>query len=111
MIDFSGIDFKKMPPCRKVLLNKIKRTSYLARTMRQSSENFIGKPDGGWYLNENNEMDIDYFAGNPYPENITNISFDENEDNDEEKDSFMLSPSDDEISNSDDSDDEWDPRK
>lgn len=104
---FIGVDFKNMPPCRDVLLNKMKRTNYLAEIIKHSTENIIKTPKEGWIMNENNEMEIEYFACSPYPEDIANIMI--ADDTDEEDSNIHVSSSDDDESYSDDFEDgEWD---
>lgn len=107
--NISGIDFKNMPPCKKVLLNKIKRTCYLSQIMQRSNQGAIERPDDGWILTENNELEIDYFVGNPFPDNITNTSIDENIDENEDDAVCEISSSEDESEVSDDSDVDWNP--
>lgn len=50
-----------MPPCKKVLTNKIKRTSCLTRMIKSSKNNFIDRPDalnGYWTKTENLKLNI-----------------------------------------------------
>lgn len=101
-----GIDFKSMPPCKRVILNKAHRTRYFAHVIKNASDNFIEKPSDGWTINEKNEMEIEYFSGDSYPDSIANIECDEQCDEDNEA---LYSSSDDD--ESDISDDEWLPKK
>lgn len=79
------MDFKNLPPSKSVLLHKIERTIYLARMIKCSSENFFGVPQKGWMANENGELEIEYFSGAVYPESIADMTYaDENSDNDDE---------------------------
>lgn len=111
-IDFIilGVDFKNMPPCQRVLLNKIRRSNHLSHMVKSSSKNFIGLQDctsGAWIINENNQMEIDYFSGAAYPDNIENIVIG-NEDNENEDESNCSSSSDDDTDDSgSDSDTDW----
>lgn len=59
-----------MPPCKSVLLNKIYRTNYLAKMVKFAQENTIDQAKDGWYINESNEMEIEYFSGDPFPDNM-----------------------------------------
>lgn len=97
-----------MPPCRTVLMNKIKRTNTVTRMIKSAGENSIEKPKAidGYCLNENNEFAIEYFPGYPYPENIEailsqnhcdNNNSDQNTDDEDDLD-FNLSSSDEEFS-------------
>lgn len=94
-----------MPPCKKVLLNKIARTEYLSEIIKNASNNIIEQPKTGWII-ENGDMQIEYFNGNPFPETITTISLnDQNNDSDNAEDFF--SSSDDELNDPEESDEEW----
>lgn len=100
-----------MPPCKKVLLHKMQRTQYLAQMIKHSTDGHIAQPESGWIIDENGTMEIDYFDGNPFPENITTTSFDENEDDPEESEYASYSSADDEVDDMKDSDDDWEPKK
>lgn len=78
--------------------------------IKNAFEKLIGLPEKGWIFGEDGYMEIDYFGGNPFPENIANISFDEDIDETEDEDGY-LSISDDEFDESEDSDEEWEPKK
>lgn len=91
-----------MPPCKSVLLKKLQRTSTLAKMIKCSSNNIIVMLKDGWIINDRGEMEIDFFDGNPYPENITDISIDTN--NEEENDDEDVYCSSDESDESDESD-------
>lgn len=69
--------------------------------MKCCNENSIGKPKSGWIINECNEMEIDYFDEDPYPEHITEISGDDSTDEEDNEDVHISS------SNESD-DDDWD---
>lgn len=75
-----------MPPCKKVLKKKIDRVKYFAKMIKFCNRNFVDRAENGWILNECKEMEIDYFSGGPYPENITNISISTQEDEDSDDD-------------------------
>lgn len=89
----TGVEFKNMPPCKKVLYKKIQRANYLAKVMKDSNQNTIeNRPESGWILNEFNELEIEYFEGSPYPEHITEISIDNlSDEEDESEDAYFSS--------------------
>lgn len=64
-----------MPPCQKVLINKIKRTQSLTRMIKSSNENSMQLPEAydGYRLNESKEFEIAYFSGYPYPQNFSDV--------------------------------------
>lgn len=100
-----------MPPCRNVLKNKIERTQYLSQMIKNASLNHIGDPTKGWIIDENGDMEINYFTGNPFPDSIAKITINESEPEDEEdyiSSSDYDSNDDDEV---EDSNDEWDPKQ
>lgn len=107
---FVGVDFKNMPPCKKVLMNKIERSQYLARMMKNSVNGTIDKPGIGWILSETGDIEIDYFSGDPFPEDVATLPIDLQEDSEDEEGGH-LSSSDEEYDERDDSDDEWEPNK
>lgn len=39
--EFTGIDFKNIPPCRAVLYNKVRRSNYIAKMIKSANQNFI----------------------------------------------------------------------
>lgn len=102
------MDFKHLPPCQSVLRMKIERTNYLAGIIKSSSENYIGAPKNGWFINENGELEMEYFSGNPYPEIVTNMSRSNDSDSDEE---FQLSSEDEDETDGESSDDDWNTKK
>ena len=91
---------------------KVKRTEYWTQMIRDSTQNIIQQAFDGWQLNDDNELEIQYFNGNPYPDNIANISIDEKddaEDDEEEDDNAYASSSnenEDDYENDDSSDEE-----
>lgn len=60
-----------MPPCRKVLLNKINRTDHLAQIIKNANNDTISESTDGWYINENGIMEIEYFNGDQFPDDVT----------------------------------------
>lgn len=58
-----------------------------------STKNFIQPATDGWQLNDNDELEIQYFHGNPYPDDIADISDDQSE-NTEDNDNANISSSD-----------------
>lgn len=102
-----GLDFKNMPPCKSVLVNKIARVDYLTRILKSPCESIIGAPDSGWQTNDG-KLEIRYFSGSPYPESIADMTCSDDSDNDEE---FQLSSGDEEESDHDSSDDDWSVKK
>lgn len=79
--------------------------------MKLSSENTIIRSTDGWLINENNEMEIEYFSGNPYPDNIANMPIDENDDIDDNSQLNVSSSDEEHNDNDDDEDDAWEPYK
>lgn len=62
--------------------------------MKGCNQNVIDKPESGWILNEHNELEIEYFEGNPYPEHVTDISIDNSTDEEDENETAYFSSSD-----------------
>ncbi|XP_055307994.1 uncharacterized protein LOC129572103 [Sitodiplosis mosellana] len=102
-----GVDFKNLPPCKSVIRKKIERTNYMAQMVKQSEQNYLEIPSDGWFINEMNELELDYYSGSPFPTSITNMTSDEdlNEEND---DHVVYNSSDDEEEYEDD-DNDWNP--
>lgn len=76
--------------------------------IKTCSTNLIDKAKEGWRINENSEMDIDYYTGAPYPSSITNLVLNENDisiNNECSEDSSISSS--DEDSEDDTEDDDW----
>lgn len=97
-----------MPPCRNVLQNKIERTQYLSKMIKNASRNHIGDPTKGWVLDENGDMEINYFTGNPFPDNIAKIPLDENKYEPEDENGYISSSDYDSFDEeAEDSGDEW----
>lgn len=96
-----------MPPCRSVLLKKIERTEYLSHMIKYACNKDIAEPRSGWIVGNSGEFQIEYFTGNPFPEIVTKISFeDEQDDTDDEE---VACSSNDEFDDGE-SDDEWNPK-
>lgn len=92
IIYIPGIDFKHMPPCRKVLLKKIKRTHCLTAIIKNARESLINiELTNDWYIDDYNKLSIQYFDGNPYPDSIADITTHD----DEEEENCYVSESDD----------------
>lgn len=79
--------------------------------IKNASNNNIEQPEKGWMKDENQFMEINYFDGSPFPENIAR-STELRENNDSEDDEDNISSSDDECNECDDdeSDTEWQPK-
>lgn len=91
-----------MPPCQNVLSRKIFRTKILTSIIKNAKEPAIDiNLSEGWYVDENGKLAIDYFSGNPYPENITEITSVDGIDDDDSEDDYA-SESDSDICDSDD---------
>lgn len=63
-----------MPPSKSTLINKIKRTNYLARLIKSCAINNIDLDDPqmhGWSVDEK-EYVIDFYSGPQYPEFFVN---------------------------------------
>lgn len=69
----TGINFKAMPPCESVLLNKIRRSIQVTQLIKQSQMNNLDVPSAsdGWLINDDGKYGIEYFSGLPYPDQIT----------------------------------------
>lgn len=80
ILNISGLDFKNLPPCQSVLKKKIVRANYLAYMMKKAIHNTINPPSEGWYTDEYGKMSIDYFDGDPFPKNITDIALQSDDD-------------------------------
>lgn len=80
--------------------------------IKRSRENFIDLPacmSNAYIINENNQMEIDYFDGTAYPNDFANIvTTDEDEDIENVDENESISSSEDESNeNSSDSDFDW----
>lgn len=87
-VSISGMDFKTMPPCRPVLINKVKRANYISQMIKTCHKNLIPLdfPDlHGWVLSDN-QFVIEYFNGLRFPDSIADEDkareIEENEDSD-----------------------------
>lgn len=70
-----------MPPCQKVLRNKIKRTNHITRLIKNADKHFVEEQnpcDNGWIKNEN-RYDIDFYDGDQCPESIASEAVDQAE--------------------------------
>lgn len=74
--------------------------------IKDSTKNYIDAPKVGWILNENSELEIDFFSENPYPDSIANISIDDHEDEGKDDENTCVSSSDEEENDYEDSEDE-----
>lgn len=91
-MEFSGVDFKNMPPCRNVLLRKIHRKKILTSIIKKACNNVVDLPlHNGWYIDDNSRLMIEYFTGSPYPDSLPDISIKEASDEEE----YYVSESDD----------------
>lgn len=98
-----------MPPCQKVLLNKIKRTNTIVRMIKSADKNFIEvpKPVDGYCLDGSKNFEIEYFPGHAYPGDIAELMKDSQIDNnnstenDENEIELNLCSSDEEFEESD----------
>lgn len=93
-----------MPPCNKVLMKKIERSQYLARMMKNCVNGTIDKPGIGWISSDTGDIEIDYFSGDPFPEDVATLPIDIQGDSEDE--GGYLSSSDEQYDERDDSDDE-----
>lgn len=80
ILNISGIDFKNLPPCQSVLEKKIVRANTLAYMIKQATNNTINLPTEGWHTDEYGKIRIDYFDGDPFPENITDLALQSDDD-------------------------------
>lgn len=64
-----------MPPCKRVLLNKIKRTNAITRMLKQSALNdtYLPKLSEGWALNSDGEFCTQYLEGELFPSDILDL--------------------------------------
>lgn len=67
--------------------------------IKHATNNFISSPFEGWSTDENGRMTIDYFDGDPFPKNITDIVPESDDDDFED-------PIDDSTSSEDDTEDD-----
>lgn len=63
--------------------------------MKKATYNTISSPSEGWSTDENGRMTIDYFDGDPFPKNITDlVPQSDDEDFDDLTDAYDLCESD-----------------
>lgn len=79
--------------------------------IKNSTKNIIEKPKDGWLVNENDEMEIDYFADNAYPNVVDEIQIRDEEDDTEDDENGYISSSDEDEYHNEGSDDEWIPKQ
>ena len=82
-----NIDPKTFPPCRRVLLEQIKRAWYIIRLYKTATTAYpaqqLAEIDYGWKLSDDHEfLDIKWFEGEQVPAAVENIV--ELEESDEE---------------------------
>lgn len=74
-------------------------------------------PNHGWFRNERNELEIDYYSGSPYPTSIADMTSDkvsndgDNFDDEEEDDKLIYDSTDDEEENEEFDDNDWYPEQ
>lgn len=86
-----------MPPCRNVLLKKIKRSHHLTTMIKNARNNSINlELENEWCVDENNKLLIKYFDGNSYPDSITDITITDENESEEEEISYISESDDDE---------------
>lgn len=75
IFNYLGVAFKNMPPCQKVLTNKLKRMLSMTRMIKTSNQNSIDVPKAvdGYGVDESNRFTIEYFSGYPYPQDISDL--------------------------------------
>lgn len=75
-----GVAFKNMPPCQKVLMNKMKRMLSVTRMIKSAGKTSVHVPEAvdGYCTKENGNFSIEYYSGLPYPENICDLINDKN---------------------------------
>lgn len=76
--------------------------------IKSASNNNIAEPQKGWLVNEFGEFEIMYFEGDPFPQNITEISSEIPTDETDDEETWHSS--DDEFDDGEDTDDEWLPK-
>lgn len=99
-----GTEFKCLPPCLSVLVNKIERANYLARIIKTCNQNnlwFADPGNHGWIKNSNNQFEIDFYSGPQFPEVIEKEVHNLNEASSDEESDISLSDESDYESSSD----------
>lgn len=82
------MDFKCLPPCKNVLMRKIARTHTLAKMIKHAHNQFIGSDlNDGWNIVDN-KLTIDYYSGEPYPVDVSEILSRDIGESDDEADHF-----------------------
>jgi hypothetical protein len=83
-----------MPPCQRVVVNKIKRTNYLTRLIKNADRNFIediDPSDHGW-IKLQNKIEIQFYDGNQFPENLASRAVDEIDEQIRNNDEYVDAP-------------------
>ena len=87
MEKIKSTDPSQLPPCKAVLVEKVRRANYISLIWKSSTVKDIdvGDPvENGWSL-ENNTYVINWFDGRQVPEDVTNCisqEFDQTEEDD-----------------------------
>lgn len=73
------MNFKNMPPCKPVLMNKILRTNAISRMFKQCASNntYLPKVNEGWMFGDNGEFSIEYVRGDLYPPAMMSLAEEE----------------------------------
>lgn len=107
-----GIDFRTMPPCNAVLMNKLRRSNYLAYNIKNAHLRSIlseSPEENGWILEEEKDdqyvYKLKYYDGLQYPVYL-NDYFPPNIETDQETEATNIDSSDDEDQDPSTSDDE-----
>lgn len=101
-----GTEFKCLPPCLPVLVNKVERANYLATIIKTCNQNnilFAEPGNHGWIKNSSNRYEIDFYAGPQFPQIIENEAHNLNEASSDEESDINLSDESDYESSSDES--------
>lgn len=75
-LDAKGLDTALLPPCKMVLVNKIKRVNYIAKIFKKSACKKILLADPikcGWMRDQSNCAQIKYYDGDQYPNSIEQL--------------------------------------
>lgn len=69
-----GVDFKCLPPCENTLMKKIARTHNLTKMIKEAQKPHIEiELNDGWKT-ESGKMSIEYYSGETYPGDISQIT-------------------------------------
>lgn len=85
------MNFKALPPCRAVLLNKIKRTNAIAAMFKNACQSIVDIPQitDGYTISDHGLFEIEYVTGSPFPEQLADISLSDS--SDDERDVYSES--------------------